>query len=175
MRGRKPENDGVEATIAARRSEIHDGCLYLHRKPSKMNRMLNVTLPVEGIMALRNALGEEQAIAIAHSLELAQIRGEAELAAALRQEWQKELANAVAPLARHEEIQELRREIAKLPNREELKRFATHEDLSELRSQFLRLDKKMTVGFLVLLALNLTSNTPLFIEWGTKVVGYALK
>ncbi|CAB3714353.1 hypothetical protein LMG3458_03430 [Achromobacter deleyi] len=140
-----------------------------------MNRMLNVTLPVEGIMALRNALGEEQAIAIAHSLELAQIRGEAELAAALRQEWQKELANAVAPLARREEIQELRREIAKLPNREELKRFATHEDLSELRSQFLRLDKKMTVGFLVLLALNLTSNTPLFIEWGTKVVGYALK
>ena len=112
--------------------------------------------------------------------------GEAELAAALRQEWQKEaitlrqewqkeLANAVAPLARREEIQELRREIAKLPNREELKRFATHEDLSELRSQFLRLDKKMTVGFLVLLALNLTSNTPLFIEWGTKVVGYALK
>jgi hypothetical protein len=140
-----------------------------------MNRMLNVTLPVEGIMALRNALGEEQAIAIAHSLELAQIRGEAELAAALRQERQKELANAVAPLARREEIQELRREIAKLPNREELKRFATHEDLSELRSQFLRLDKKMTVGFLVLLALNLTSNTPLFIEWGTKVVGYALK
>jgi len=162
-----------------------------------MNRMLNVTLPVEGIMALRNALGEEQAIAIAHSLELAQIRGEAELAAALRQEWQKEaitlrqewqkeaitlrqewqkeLASAVAPLARREEIQELRREIAKLPNREELKRFATHEDLSELRSQFLRLDKKMTVGFLVLLALNLTSNTPLFIEWGTKVVGYALK
>ena len=148
-----------------------------------MNRMLNVTLPVEGIMALRNALGEEQAIAIAHSLELAQIRGEAELAAALRQEWQKEaitlrqewqkeLANAVAPLARREEIQELRREIAKLPNREELKRFATHEDLSELRSQFLRLDKKMTVGFLVLLALNLTSNTPLFIEWGTKAVSY---
>lgn len=140
-----------------------------------MNRMLNVTLPVEGIMALRNALGEEQAIAIAHSLELAQIRGEAELAAALRQEWQKELASAVAPLARREEIQELRREIALLPRHEELKRFATHEDLAELRSLFLRLDKKMTIGFLSLLALNLTSNAPLFIEWGTKVVGYALK
>ena len=70
---------------------------------------------------------------------------------------------------------ELREQIAQLPNREELKRFATHADLAELRSHVLRLDKKMTMGFLALSALQLAPNAPLFLEWGAKVVGYALK
>ena len=69
---------------------------------------------------------------------------------------------------------ELREQIAQLPNREELKRFATHADLAELRSHVLRLDKKMTMGFLALSALQLAPNAPLFLEWGAKV-GYALK
>ncbi|WP_025137342.1 hypothetical protein [Achromobacter sp. DH1f] len=81
----------------------------------------------------------------------------------------------MANLATREQIDQIMAHIAQLPNREELKHFATHEDLAELRSLFLRLDKKMTIGFLSLLALNLASNAPLFIEWGTKVVGYALK
>ena len=38
----------------------------------------------------------------------------------------------------------------------------------------LRLDK-MTMGFLALSALQLAPNAPLFLEWGAKVVGYALK
>ncbi|MGH8819125.1 MAG: hypothetical protein ACREX5_21190 [Achromobacter pestifer] len=46
-----------------------------------MSLMLNLTIPVEGIMALRSALGEERAIAVAHALEYAQIKGEAELTA----------------------------------------------------------------------------------------------
>jgi DNA anti-recombination protein RmuC len=70
---------------------------------------------------------------------------------------------------------ELREQIAQLPNREELKRFATHADLAELRSHVLRLDKKMTMGFLALSALQLAPNAPLFLEWGAKVVGYAIK
>lgn len=70
---------------------------------------------------------------------------------------------------------ELREQIAQLPNREELKRFATHADLAELRSHVLRLDKKMTMGFLALSALQLAPNAPLFLEWGAKMVGYALK
>ena len=57
---------------------------------------------------------------------------------------------------------ELREQIAQLPNREELKRFATHADLAELRSHVLRLDKKMTMGFLALSALQLAPNAPLF-------------
>ncbi|MOA44603.1 hypothetical protein D3C78_1669080 [compost metagenome] len=69
----------------------------------------------------------------------------------------------------------LQEQIAQLPNREELKRFATHEDLSDLRAHLLRLDKKMTVGFLALLGLNLASSAPTFFEWGGKVVGYALR
>ena len=36
-------------------------------------------------------------------------------------------------------------------------------------------DKKMTMGFLALSALQLAPNAPLFLEWGAKVVGYALK
>ena len=70
---------------------------------------------------------------------------------------------------------ELREQIAQLPNREELRRFATLADLAELRSHVLRLDKKMTMGFLALSALQLAPNAPLFLEWGAKVVGYALK
>lgn len=70
---------------------------------------------------------------------------------------------------------ELREQIAQLPNREELKRFATLADLAELRSHVLRLDKKMTMGFLALSALQLAPNAPLFLEWGAKMVGYALK
>ena len=140
-----------------------------------MSLMLNLTIPVEGIMALRTALGEERAIAVARALEHAQIKGETELAAKLRQECGNDLAAAVAPLARREEVAEIRKQIAQLPNREELKRFATHEDLSDLRAHVLRLDKKMTVGFLTLLGLNLASSAPTFFEWGIKVVGYALR
>ena len=77
---------------------------------------------------LRTALGEERAIAVARALEHAQIKGETELAAKRRQEWRNDLAAAVAPLARREELAEIRKQIAQLPNREELKRFATHED-----------------------------------------------
>ena len=33
----------------------------------------------------------------------------------------------------------------------------------------------MTMGFLALSALQLAPNAPLFLEWGAKVVGYALK
>ncbi|MGE6916290.1 hypothetical protein [Achromobacter kerstersii] len=140
-----------------------------------MGLMLNLTIPVEGIMALRTALGEERAIAVARALEHAQIKGEAELAAKRRQEWRNEMATMVAPFARREEVAEIRNQIAQLPTREELKRFATHEDLADLRTQFMRLDKKMTVGFLTLLGLNLASSAPTFLEWGVKMVGYALK
>ena len=140
-----------------------------------MGLMLNLTIPVEGIMALRTALGEERAIAVARALEHAQIKGEAELAAKLRQDWRNEMATMIAPFARREELAEIRNQIAQLPTREELKRFATHEDLADLRAQFMRLDKKMTVGFLTLLGLNLASSAPTFLEWGVKVVGYALK
>ncbi|CAB3735812.1 hypothetical protein [Achromobacter kerstersii] len=140
-----------------------------------MGLMLNLTIPVEGIMALRTALGEERAIAVARALEHAQIKGEAELAAKLRQDWRNEMATMIAPFARREELAEIRNQIAQLPTREELKRFATHEDLADLRAQFMRLDKKMTVGFLTLLGLNLASSAPTFLEWGVKMVGYALK
>jgi len=140
-----------------------------------MGLMLNLTIPVEGIMALRTALGEERAIAVARALEHAQIKGEAELAAKLRQDWRNEMATMIAPFARLEELAEIRNQIAQLPTREELKRFATHEDLADLRAQFMRLDKKMTVGFLTLLGLNLASSAPTFLEWGVKMVGYALK
>ncbi|MGO4400898.1 hypothetical protein [Achromobacter sp. PAB15] len=140
-----------------------------------MGLMLKLTIPVEGIMALRTALGEERAIAVARSLEHAQIKGEAELAAKLRQDWRNEMATMIAPFARREELAEIRNQIAQLPTREELKRFATHEDLADLRAQFMRLDKKMTVGFLTLLGLNLASSAPTFLEWGVKMVGYALK
>lgn len=40
-----------------------------------MGLMLNLTIPVEGIMALRTALGEERAIAVARALEHAHLRG----------------------------------------------------------------------------------------------------
>jgi len=112
---------------------------------------------------------------VARALEHAQIKGEAELAAKRRQEWRNEMATMVAPFARREEVAEIRNQIAQLPTREELKRFATHEDLADLRTQFMRLDKKMTVGFLTLLGLNLASSAPTFVEWGVKMVGYALK
>ncbi|MDH2054292.1 hypothetical protein [Achromobacter marplatensis] len=131
-----------------------------------MGLMLNVTIPIEGFMALRNAIGEERAVVVARALEHAQIQGEAELVA-------KIYAQSEASLKATQ--QALQEQIAQLPNREELKRFATHEDLSDLRSHVLRLDKKMTVGFLTLLGLNLASSAPTFFEWGIKVVGYALR
>ncbi|WAI85442.1 MULTISPECIES: hypothetical protein [Achromobacter] len=140
-----------------------------------MGLMLNLTIPIEGFMALRNAVGEERAVALARALEHAQIKGEADLAAKLRQDWRNEMATMIAPFARREELAEIRNQIAQLPTREELKRFATHEDLADLRALFMRLDKKMTVGFLTLLGLNLASSAPTFLEWGVKVVGYALK
>lgn len=162
-------------------------CTSLMESPT-MGLMLNLTIPIEGFMALRNAVGEERAVALARALERAQIKGEADLAAKLQQDWRnemaamiapfarrEEMAAMIAPFARREELAEIRNQIAQLPTREEFKRFATHEDLAELRTQFMRLDKKMTVGFLTLLGLNLASSAPTFLEWGVKVVGYALK
>jgi len=146
-------------------------CTSLMESPT-MGLMLNLTIPIEGFMALRNAVGEERAVALARALERAQIKGEADLAAKLQQDWRNEMAAMIAPFARREEMATM---IAPFARREELKRFATHEDLADLRAQFMRLDKKMTVGFLTLLALNLASSAPTFLEWGVKVVGYALK
>lgn len=131
-----------------------------------MSLMLNLTIPIEGFMALRNAIGEERAIVVVRAVEEARIQGEAELVANI-------YARSEASLK--ETQRALQEQIAQLPNREELKRFATHEDLAELRAQFMRLDKKMTVGFLTLLGLNLASSAPTFLEWGVKMVGYALK
>ncbi|MEN5163501.1 hypothetical protein [Achromobacter kerstersii] len=131
-----------------------------------MSLMLNLTIPIEGFMALRNAIGEERAIVVVRAVEEARIQGEAELVANI-------YARSEASLK--ETQRALQEQIAQLPNREELKRFATHEDLADLRAQFMRLDKKMTVGFLTLLGLNLASSAPTFLEWGVKMVGYALK
>ena len=69
---------------------------------------------------------------------------------------------------------ELREQIAQLQPRG-TQALRHHADLAELRSHVLRLDKKMTMGFLALSALQLAPNAPLFLEWGAKVVGYALK
>ena len=44
-----------------------------------MITMLSFTIPAAGILALRNALGEERAIAVAQALEHARLQGEAEL------------------------------------------------------------------------------------------------
>lgn len=140
-----------------------------------MALMLNVSTPIDSFLALRDALGEERALSMARAIERTQINGEAELIDNLRQQWRNDMEAAFAPMARREEVAEIRNQIAQLPNHEELKRFATHEDLAELSTQFMRLDKKMTVGFLTLLGLNLASSAPTFIEWGVKVVGYALK
>ncbi|CUI83496.1 hypothetical protein [Achromobacter kerstersii] len=131
-----------------------------------MSLMLNLTIPIEGFMALRNAIGEERAIVVVRAVEEARIQGEAELVANI-------YARSEASLKQTQRA--LQEQIAQLPNREELKRFATHEDLADLRAQFMRLDKKMTVGFLTLLGLNLASSAPTFLEWGVKMVGYALK
>ena len=79
-----------------------------------------------------------------------------------------ELERDIAKRASQEHFDKLAKVVAQLPTREELKRFATVE-------QVLRLDKKMTVGFLTLLTLQLASSAPNLIDWGTKVVGYALR
>lgn len=131
-----------------------------------MPLMLNVTLPIAGFMALRDAIGEERALLAAQTLEHAQVQGEEDLVAKIH-----------ADITASQQVmqQALQDQIAQLPNREELKRFATHEDLAGLRTQVLRLDKKMTVGFVALLGLNLASSAPTFFEWGVKVVGYALR
>lgn len=44
-----------------------------------MIAMLSFTIPAAGILALRNALGEERAIAVAQALEQARLQGEADL------------------------------------------------------------------------------------------------
>lgn len=131
-----------------------------------MPLMLNVALPIAGFMALRDAIGEERALLAAQTLEHAQVQGEEDLVAKIH-----------ADITASQQVmqQALQDQIAQLPNREELKRFATHEDLAGLRTQVLRLDKKMTVGFVALLGLNLASSAPTFFEWGVKVVGYALR
>ncbi|AMG39080.1 hypothetical protein [Achromobacter xylosoxidans] len=157
-----------------------------------MIAMLSFTIPAAGILALRNALGEERAIAVAQALEQARLRGEADLLKRSQDEARAELhAYALSRVDYARERAELERDIARraaqdqfdrlvevvaqLPTREELKRFATHEDLAEVRHDLLRLDKKMTVGFLTLLTRQLASSAPNLIDWGIKVVGYALR
>ncbi|CAB3869392.1 hypothetical protein ACUDCK_22385 [Achromobacter sp. CF-sbj1-Ac2-l] len=168
-----------------------------------MLAMLGFTIPAAGILALRNALGEERAIAVAQALEHARLQGEADLlkrsqdearaelqAYALsrvdfareRAELERDIARERAALEREiatraaqEQFDKLVEVVAQLPTREELKRFATHEDLAEVRHDLMRLDKKMTVGFLTLLTLQLASSAPNLIDWGIKVVGYALR
>ncbi|KWU17225.1 hypothetical protein ACOTEK_08690 [Achromobacter xylosoxidans] len=166
-----------------------------------MLAMLSFTIPAAGILALRNALGEERAIAVAQALEHARLQGEADLLKRSQDEARAELqAYALSRVDFARERAELERDIAKraaqeqfdrlveivaqlptreelkqLPTREELKRFATHEDLAEVRHDLLRLDKKMTVGFLTLLTLQLASSAPTLIDWGIKMVGYALR
>lgn len=166
-----------------------------------MTAMLSFTIPAAGILALRNALGEERAIAVAQALEHARLQGEADLLKRSQDEARAELqAYALSRVDFARERAELERDIAKraaqeqfdrlveivaqlptreelkqLPTREELKRFATHEDLAEVRHDLLRLDKKMTVGFLTLLTLQLASSAPNLIDWGIKMVGYALR
>lgn len=157
-----------------------------------MIAMLSFTIPAAGILALRNALGQERAIAVAQALEQARLQGEADLLKRSQDEARAELhAYALSRVDYARERAELERDIARraaqdqfdrlvevvaqLPTREELKRFATHEDLAEVRHDLLRLDKKMTVGFLTLLTLQLASSAPNLIDWGIKVVGYALR
>lgn len=168
-----------------------------------MLAMLSFTIPAAGILALRNALGEERAIAVAQALEHARLQGEADLlkrsqdearaelqAYALsrvdfareRAELERDIARERAALEREiatraaqEQFDKLVEVVAQLPTREELKRFATHEDLAEVRHDLMRLDKKMTLGFLTLLTLQLASSAPNLIDWGIKVVGYALR
>lgn len=157
-----------------------------------MIAMLSFTIPAAGILALRNALGEERAIAVAQALEQARLQGEADLLKRSQDEARAELhAYALSRVDYARERAELERDIARraaqdqfdklvevvaqLPTREELKRFAIHEDLAEVRHDLLRLDKKMTVGFLTLLTLQLASSAPNLIDWGIKVVGYALR
>ncbi|MEB6660440.1 THO complex subunit 7 family protein [Achromobacter ruhlandii] len=168
-----------------------------------MIAMLSFTIPAAGILALRNALGEERAIAVAQALEHARLQGEADLlkrsqdearaelqAYALsrvdfareRAELERDIARERAALEREvatraaqEQFDKLVEVVAQLPTREELKRFATHEDLAEVRHDLMRLDKKMTVGFLTLLTLQLASSAPTLIDWGIKMVGYALR
>ncbi|MBK1981878.1 hypothetical protein ACRS2S_11715 [Achromobacter xylosoxidans] len=168
-----------------------------------MIAMLSFTIPAAGILALRNALGEERAIAVAQALEHARLQGEADLlkrsqdearaelqAYALsrvdfareRAELERDIAREHAALERdianraaQEQFDKLVEVVAQLPTREELKRFATHEDVAEVRHDLLRLDKKMTVGFLTLLTLQLASSAPTLIDWGIKMVGYALR
>lgn len=157
-----------------------------------MIAMSSFTIPAAGILALRNALGEERAIAVAQALEQARLQGEADLLKRSQDEARAELhAYALSRVDYARERAELERDIARraaqdqfdklvevvaqLPTREELKRFATHEDLAEVRHDLLRLDKKMTVGFLTLLTLQLASSAPNLIDWGIKVVGYALR
>lgn len=168
-----------------------------------MLAMLSFTIPAAGILALRNALGEERAIAVAQALEHARLQGEADLLkrsqdearaelqtyalsrvdfARERAELERDIAREHAALEREiatraaqEQFDKLVEVVAQLPTREELKRFATHEDLAEVRHDLMRLDKKMTVGFLTLLTLQLASSAPNLIDWGIKVVGYALR
>ncbi|MFY3193862.1 hypothetical protein [Achromobacter xylosoxidans] len=168
-----------------------------------MIAMLSFTIPAAGILALRNALGEERAIAVAQALEHARLQGEADLlkrsqdearaelqAYALsrvdfareRAELERDIAREHAALEREiatraaqEQFDKLVEVVAQLPTREELKRFATLEDLAEVRHDLMRLDKKMTVGFLTLLTLQLASSAPTLIDWGIKMVGYALR
>lgn len=156
-----------------------------------MIAMLSFTIPAAGILALRNALGEERARlqGEADLLKRSQDEARAELQAyALSRvdfaRERAELERDIAKRAAQEQFDRLveivaqlptREELKQLPTREELKRFATHEDLAEVRHDLLRLDKKMTVGFLTLLTLQLASSAPTLIDWGIKMVGYALR
>lgn len=103
------------------------------------------------------------------------MQGEADLLKRSQDEARAELERDIAKRAAQEQFDRLVEIVAQLPTREELRRFATHEDLAEVRHDLLRLDKKMTVGFLTLLTLQLASSAPNLIDWGIKVVGYALR
>ena len=49
----------MASTIAGKGSDIQDKALTSALEPPTMSLMLSLTIPVEGIMALRTALGEE--------------------------------------------------------------------------------------------------------------------
>lgn len=79
-----------------------------------MIAMLSFTIPAAGILALRNALGEERAIAVAQALEQARLQGEADLLKRSQDEARAELhAYALSRVDYARERAELERDIAR--------------------------------------------------------------
>ncbi|MFY3596569.1 hypothetical protein ACOTFS_06910, partial [Achromobacter xylosoxidans] len=121
--GRKPQWHGVVPTIAAGRSEIHDGPASPLAGFRIMIAMLSFTIPAAGILALRNALGEERAIAVAQALEHARLQGEADLLKRSQDEARAELqAYALSRVDFARERAELERDIAKRAAQEQFDR-----------------------------------------------------